>query len=155
MKKVMVMAAVVCAAVAAQAFPLYYSLSGFTDSLGNLYNGKITVSWNAISGCSGSGSTEKMVTDGSVAEFLLGEATYTGGGIYTGILCGTAATDETGATWTGMASGSSFGPEEPTSIKVSDTGYTGTWTAAPVPEPTSGLLLLLGMAGLALKRKRA
>lgn len=29
----------------------------------------------------------------------------------------------------------------------------GTWTA--VPEPTSGVLLLLGMAGLALKRKRA
>ena len=33
-------------------------------------------------------------------------------------------------------------------------GATG-WTAAAVPEPTSGLLLLLGMAGLALKRKRA
>ena len=32
------------------------------------------------------------------------------------------------------------------------TALTG-WTA--VPEPTSGLLLLLGMAGLALKRKRA
>ena len=31
----------------------------------------------------------------------------------------------------------------------------GGWTAASVPEPTSGLLLLLGMAGLALKRKRA
>ena len=29
------------------------------------------------------------------------------------------------------------------------------WTAAAVPEPTSGLLLLLGVAGLALKRKRA
>ena len=29
------------------------------------------------------------------------------------------------------------------------------WTAAAVPEPTSGLLMLLGMAGLALKRKRA
>ena len=29
------------------------------------------------------------------------------------------------------------------------------WTAASVPEPTSGLLLLLGVAGLALKRKRA
>ena len=28
-------------------------------------------------------------------------------------------------------------------------------TAVAVPEPTSGLLLLLGMAGLALKRKRA
>ena len=29
------------------------------------------------------------------------------------------------------------------------------WTATVVPEPTSGLLMLLGMAGLALRRKRA
>ena len=35
-------------------------------------------------------------------------------------------------------------------------GYSGAgWYAQSVPEPTSGLLLLLGMAGLALKRKRA
>ena len=32
---------------------------------------------------------------------------------------------------------------------------TSGWQAAAVPEPTSGLLLLLGVAGLALKRKRA
>lgn len=31
----------------------------------------------------------------------------------------------------------------------------GTWTAVNVPEPTSGILLLLGMAGLALRRKQA
>lgn len=31
----------------------------------------------------------------------------------------------------------------------------GTWYAVGTPEPTSGLLLLLGFAGLALKRKRA
>ena len=38
------------------------------------------------------------------------------------------------------------------------TSYTqgaGKWTATTVPEPTSGLLLLLGMAGLALRRKVA
>lgn len=29
------------------------------------------------------------------------------------------------------------------------------WTSTAVPEPTSGLLLLLGMAGLALRRKQA
>lgn len=29
------------------------------------------------------------------------------------------------------------------------------WQSAAVPEPTSGLLLLMGMAGLALRRKRA
>ena len=35
-------------------------------------------------------------------------------------------------------------------------GSAGTWTAAAsVPEPAGGLLLLLGVAGLALRRKRA
>jgi len=32
---------------------------------------------------------------------------------------------------------------------------TGGYTAAVAPEPTSGLLILLGMAGLALRRRRA
>lgn len=31
----------------------------------------------------------------------------------------------------------------------------GQWATASIPEPTSGLLLLLGMAGLALRRRRA
>ena len=31
----------------------------------------------------------------------------------------------------------------------------GPWTAVAVPEPTSGLLMLLGVAGLALRRRRA
>ena len=39
---------------------------------------------------------------------------------------------------------------------TNDTAYVaGDWKTMAVPEPTSGLLLLIGVAGLALKRKRA
>lgn len=37
----------------------------------------------------------------------------------------------------------------------SATAAAGAWTTASVPEPTSGLLMLLGIAGLALRRRRA
>jgi len=41
-------------------------------------------------------------------------------------------------------------------FKDTSAGYAGAgWYAASVPEPTSGLLMLLGMAGLALRRRRA
>ena len=53
-----------------------------------------------------------------------------------------------------------FGGQASTSKTVFTSGtYTengaGWYSTASVPEPTSGLLLLLGVAGLALKRKRA
>ena len=41
------------------------------------------------------------------------------------------------------------------SFDLSATASAGAWTATAAPEPTSGLLLLFGLAGLALKRKRA
>jgi hypothetical protein len=58
-----------------------------------------------------------------------------------------AATDNTGKDTFTWAAGTYGG--------LGTEGQTGKWVAQSVPEPTSGLLLLLGMAGLALKRKRA
>ena len=50
---------------------------------------------------------------------------------------------------TGADATSNFGTFD---AAMSKDGSSGSW--APVPEPTSGLLILLGMAGLALRRKQ-
>ena len=42
-----------------------------------------------------------------------------------------------------------------TAIRMADAGYQDAGWYQTVPEPTSGLLLLLGVAGLALRRRRA
>ena len=47
------------------------------------------------------------------------------------------------------AQGISFGTQKTASQAAAG------WSAVAVPEPTSGLMMLLGLAGLALKRKRA
>lgn len=61
------------------------------------------------------------------------------------------AVDDPGTTDISLATGTSA------NFKTTDSVIAGGWYAAPevVPEPTTGLLVLLGIAGLALKRRRA
>ena len=60
----------------------------------------------------------------------------------------------TGVAGTGNTNFAFGNDESRTALKMAADGYAGGgWYA--VPEPTSGLLMLLGMAGLALRRKRA
>lgn len=61
-----------------------------------------------------------------------------------------ATMDDAGAIATGSATPSDF-----LLVDTTKNLFTGTSGTVGAPEPTSGLLLLLGVAGLALKRKRA
>jgi len=59
----------------------------------------------------------------------------------------TAATDVSGSFYEPPASGTAF--------SLTAASFANTGTIAGVPEPTSGLLMLVGLAGLALRRRRA
>lgn len=59
----------------------------------------------------------------------------------------TAATDVSGSFYEPPASGSAFA--------LNAASFANSGTIASVPEPTSGLLMLVGLAGLALRRRRA
>ena len=63
-----------------------------------------------------------------------------------------------GVTWTAAAdvSGSFYEPPASgTTFTLNTASFANSGTIASVPEPTSGLLMLVGLAGLALRRRRA
>ena len=62
-------------------------------------------------------------------------------------------------TWTAATNISAYdyeaGSPAPGTISLNATSFANSGTIASVPEPTSGLLMLVGLAGLALRRRRA
>lgn len=112
------------------------------------------------------GGVATLVAAGQAGEladggWVEGEATgYSAGTSITAYLIAFNSDDATTATYayvsdtvavnlpgSGVAGSASF--------DLSSSATAGNWTATAVPEPTSGLLMLLGMAGLALRRRRA
>jgi len=151
MKKLIVMAAVVCAAVAAQAISITAKASGVYNAWGTgLYSGDVKI----------------LVDDEVTGQRLSFDAQMVEGAFET-TLSGVSQSmmpvpySYIGYTMTDVAGNlyrcdGSYVPRMDS--QTIDFGSNGEWPKnpkpAPIPEPTSGLLLLLGMAGLALKRKQ-
>ena len=165
MKKLLVLAAVLVAGVAANAASFRWSASGIyspTDSTA-LYSGTASLFCDAISSSAIASATisEGKITasqttfnDNSFATKFTGATDYD---FYFVIETNVSGVDYTytSSTVTKTAQATStptigFGAQTNTQLAVNSPGA---WQS--VPEPTSGLLMLLGMAGLALKRKRA
>ena len=156
MKKLIILAATIVTGVVANAASFNWGAANIYGPDGQKFSGTASLFCDALSA---EALTTATVTSGTISSkntafdvaSAVAETTYdfyfvittTSGGkevSYTSAIKSAKASDTgtTGIAFGNMASG---------------TQAAGAWVA--VPEPTSGLLMLLGIAGLALKRKRA
>ena len=117
-----------------------------------------SATFNEGSGKGSSKTYSSLTTGGEAASRSVSISTLNEGdtlGVYYVIL-NTSADPNTYYKWSDTLTGREESGSESLGANWQMAGSTinsATWTA--VPEPTSGLLMLLGMAGLALRRKRA
>lgn len=157
MKKLLVLAAVIVAGVAANAASFKWTAANIYGSDGTTkWAGDVSLYAYAASADVSSATlvdTFSISTAGSVSSTFSNDS-LTGGNYYNFYFViednGKAFTSTTKENVQALATQTSnitFGNMQTATKNASN------WQS--VPEPTSGLLLLLGMAGLALKRKRA
>jgi hypothetical protein len=143
MKKLLIAAAIVCAAVVSQAAAFAWDGFDINDIEGNAFTGAATLYCVELPAITATG----VITDGELVGNNIVSDDFVVGTTYNFYF---TAADTAGNTYKSEILSSPAWAVGTASFSFEGNG---TWTAAP--EPTSGLLLLLGVAGLALKRKRA
>ena len=150
MKKLMVAAAIVCAAVAVQASQFKWGATGIKGPDGESAASGLTATIWAYETTAGEASAKSFgtatINNGVIAQTMAQSDELIGGKTYSMYFTMTSGASEfKSATLAQLLPTNNTAP-----VKMFTTG---TWTTTP--EPTSALLLLLGVAGLALKRKQA
>ena len=130
----------------------YATYSSFTD--GAKLSDAVYADYKSLTGYNATASSGKKGT----ANMDTG-VDYSAGTTLYGVILYTTTQDSKdyymGNVATGVVEGSADIDVGGLSQAIFGTSYATAWSTAAVPEPTSGLLMLLGMAGLALRRRRA
>lgn len=147
MKKLMTMIMVIGVALASQAASFKWVASGITGP-----DGTGTYSGDAVISAYLKSDTSKTVVytatksfDGGAINAVIGDDTLVAGNTYTFFYTITSG----GRTFTSAEKSYKANATTTPSLNFASSGE---WSA--VPEPTSALLMLLGVAGLALRRRR-
>lgn len=157
MKKLLILAAIIVAGVAANAASFKWSGSGiYASDLTNLIADGTVVSLHAYNDSLSDTIVNTTTTsDGkfTAANTVFSSDVLVGGQTYNFYF---TVEDKNGAIYTSQTIAK--GAQATSTVLIGFGSQTNSknasnWSA--VPEPTSGLLMLLGLAGLALKRKRA
>ncbi len=143
MKKLIIMAAIVCAAIVSQAAAFSWDGFDIKDVNGDNFSGTATLYCVELTSLTATGTVDggDLMGTALVSDDFVADTMYHFYFTAQDTLGNTFKSEVAEAKALAVGTGS-----------ISFDG-SGNWTA--VPEPTSALLLVLGVAGLALKRKRA
>ena len=180
MKKLMMAVAIVCAAVMSQAAQVTWTANTIAQSGTSTSYFAMLVDVTGIAG-----ATADSVATSIIAGTFEGTTVYQGAGTYNATKSqvaiafakktanGDYANGESLSYMTIVFDAATAADAQNYMVTSGDAPVTGTfsaagllsiqqgsqagktWTAVAVPEPTSGLLMLVGLAGLALRRRRA